>query len=99
LLTATKDEGRRTKGTEPHSSFVFRLSSFVIDLVADWEEIARRPATAPQSAAGPDNLAYVIYTSGSTGRPKGVAVPHAGIGRLAFAQIRAFGLGPGSRVL
>jgi amino acid adenylation domain-containing protein len=48
--------------------------SSVVDLVADWETIARQPATNPISAVRPDNLAYVLYTSGSTGRPKGVAI-------------------------
>ncbi|MBV9792200.1 MAG: amino acid adenylation domain-containing protein [Chloroflexi bacterium] len=52
-----------------------------------------------QLAVTPDQLAYVIYTSGSTGRPKGVLVPHRGIGNLAQAQIAAFDVRPGSRVL
>ncbi|WP_237478543.1 non-ribosomal peptide synthetase [Lichenibacterium dinghuense] len=47
----------------------------------------------------PSSLAYVIYTSGSTGRPKGVMVEHAGLANLALAQARAWGVGPGSRVL
>ncbi|MDB4951685.1 MAG: tycC3 [Gemmatimonadetes bacterium] len=51
------------------------------------------------SHAGPDNLAYVTYTSGSTGRPKGVMVAHGGLANLALAQVRAFGIGPQSRVL
>src|SRR6202041_2707029 len=32
-------------------------------------ELGRRPDTAPECRATPDNLAYVIYTSGSTGAP------------------------------
>jgi amino acid adenylation domain-containing protein/thioester reductase-like protein len=47
----------------------------------------------------PDDVAYVIYTSGSTGRPKGVVVGHRGIVNLCDAQIPAFDLTPGSRVL
>jgi len=51
----------------------------VVCLDAAWAEIARQPASAPASGAGPDNLAYVIYTSGSTGKPKGVMVRHGGV--------------------
>jgi len=47
----------------------------------------------------PGHPAYVIYTSGSTGRPKGVLVPHRGVCNVAAAQQRAFGVGPGDRVL
>ena len=47
----------------------------------------------------PRQLAYLIYTSGSTGRPKAVAVAHQGMPNLALAQARAFGIGPGDRVL
>jgi amino acid adenylation domain-containing protein len=46
-----------------------------------------------------DQLAYVLYTSGSSGRPKGVMVSHGGLVNMVTAQIRAFGLAPGRRVL
>ncbi len=68
-----------------------------LDAIA--ETLAGQPAGAPAAAVGPDDLAYVIYTSGSTGRPKGVMVAHRGVRNLAEAQARAFGAGPGSRVL
>ncbi|MFB9903358.1 non-ribosomal peptide synthase/polyketide synthase [Allokutzneria oryzae] len=47
----------------------------------------------------PSHSAYVIYTSGSTGRPKGVVVSHAGVASLSVAQMAAFEVGAGSRVL
>ncbi|HEX6290385.1 MAG TPA: amino acid adenylation domain-containing protein [Herpetosiphonaceae bacterium] len=71
----------------------------VVRLDADWPQIAQQRRDTPSSGAQPDNLAYMIYTSGSTGRPKGVLVPHRGLGNLAQAQIRAFGVTPDSRVL
>ncbi|MEO7330221.1 MAG: amino acid adenylation domain-containing protein, partial [Minicystis sp.] len=46
-----------------------------------------------------ESAAYVIYTSGSSGQPKGVVVEHRGLGNVAEVHKRAFGAGPGSRVL
>jgi amino acid adenylation domain-containing protein len=46
----------------------------VVDIVSDWPEIERQPATACGECGG--GLAYVIYTSGSTGTPKGVEIEH-----------------------
>jgi amino acid adenylation domain-containing protein/thioester reductase-like protein len=62
------------------------------------------PATAATGvpelpAPGPNRLAYRIYTSGSGGRPKGVDVEHRGLVPLLLAQIEAFDLRPGDRVL
>ena len=64
-------------------------------------ELAGYPATGSLPERRPDlaHPAYVIYTSGSTGRPKGVVVTHRGLASLSGAQVSAFGIGPGSRVL
>ncbi|QRN95171.1 non-ribosomal peptide synthase/polyketide synthase [Archangium violaceum] len=51
------------------------------------------------AAVGPGNVAYVIYTSGSTGQPKGVLVEHRGVCNLVSAEAKAYGVGPGSRML
>ena len=48
----------------------------VVALDRDWDEIASRPSTWPESGVVPHHLSYLIYTSGSTGKPKGVMVEH-----------------------
>ncbi|WP_345581317.1 amino acid adenylation domain-containing protein, partial [Nonomuraea rosea] len=64
-------------------------------LLMDDESPAAPVDRGGRSVAQP---AYVIYTSGSTGRPKGVLVSHTGVAGLVAGQIRALGVGPGSRV-
>jgi amino acid adenylation domain-containing protein len=71
----------------------------VVDLVADWDQIAQQPAENPESGAAPDNLAYMIYTSGSTGKPKGAMNSHRAIvNRLMWMQ-QEYGLTAADRVL
>jgi amino acid adenylation domain-containing protein len=54
---------------------------------------------APERApGGPDDMAYVYFTSGSTGRPRGIAGRHKGLDHFVDWEIRALGLGPGTRV-
>jgi amino acid adenylation domain-containing protein/non-ribosomal peptide synthase protein (TIGR01720 family) len=64
-----------------------------------WSEISQNSQDNPNSGVTASHLANLIYTSGSTGKPKGVMVEHKGLRNLAIAQIQAFGLDSGSRVL
>jgi amino acid adenylation domain-containing protein len=65
----------------------------VVDVHADAEAIAGRPAVNPQVEVTPEDVACVMFTSGSQGRPKGAVSPHRSIvGTLAakdFAQFAA----------
>ena len=61
--------------------------------------LAEQPIVCPPNQVTSANLAYVIYTSGSTGQPKGVLLEQQGLTNLAQAQIAAFGVQPGHRVL
>ncbi|MER5779990.1 amino acid adenylation domain-containing protein, partial [Streptomyces sp. NPDC002039] len=74
-------------------------AAVVVDLQADHDRIATRPATAPLPHPRPEDLAYVVYTSGSTGRPKGVLVTHTGFAGLAEAMTERMRITPDSRVL
>lgn len=47
----------------------------------------------------PQQQAYLLYTSGSTGKPKGVMVNHGGFVNMSTAQIAAFPVEAGDRVL
>ena len=48
----------------------------IIEIVGDWEQIAKEKANNLETNIAPEQLAYVIYTSGSTGKPKGVMIEH-----------------------
>ncbi|HEU0012282.1 MAG TPA: amino acid adenylation domain-containing protein, partial [Longimicrobium sp.] len=71
----------------------------LLDLRAEADAIAARPADDPRVPIAPGSLAYLVYTSGSTGLPKGVLVPHRGVPNLAAAQVRRWGVDARSRVL
>lgn len=79
---------------------VARQSAILPVLIDPGPEITdSAPPQTPEEGVAPNQLAYVIYTSGSTGTPKGVQIEHQGLTNLATAQIQAFGITPGHRVL
>jgi len=64
-----------------------RMDFQIIDLDAEWAEIAAQSTNSLDLKIAPDNLAYAIYTSGSTGTPKGAMNTHAAISnRLIWMQ-------------
>ncbi|MDY6946861.1 MAG: amino acid adenylation domain-containing protein [Pseudomonadota bacterium] len=85
--------------TELSRPDVSRIGRHVVNVDAEWEQIARCERSEPVSAVAPDNIAYLIYTSGSTGKPKGVLVQHRGLCNLSHALTRVFAIGPQDRVL
>lgn len=70
----------------------------VLEIDADWQEIARASVHNPTRKVAPENLAYVIYTSGSTGKPKGVLISHLSVCNHLIWMQRAFPLGPKDRL-
>jgi len=60
------------------------VTTRVIYLVSDWDQISLQDSSNTNVAVSPDNAAYVIYTSGSTGQPKGVIITHYNIVRLLY---------------
>jgi amino acid adenylation domain-containing protein/thioester reductase-like protein len=86
-----------TDGSTPVS--ILPHGGLLLGLDTGGEVLATEPRGNPELSVVGHHLAFVIYTSGSTGRPKGVLIQHAGLVNLAVAQLRAFGVRPGSRVL
>ncbi|MES2295470.1 MAG: amino acid adenylation domain-containing protein [Pseudomonadota bacterium] len=71
----------------------------VLCMDSAWPAPAVFDAEDADCLATAENLAYVIYTSGSSGGPKGVLLRHGGLCNLVQAQIAAFGVTAGQRVL
>lgn len=103
LRSIIADCGARILLTEPDMAAVSSEvgAARVIALDEEWERsvISRESGENLTDGAVAENLAYLIYTSGSTGRPKGVAVTHASLRHLVEAQVKAFRIGPDSKVL
>eukprot|EP00456_Euglypha_rotunda_P083551 TRINITY_DN82_c1_g2_i1.p1 TRINITY_DN82_c1_g2~~TRINITY_DN82_c1_g2_i1.p1 ORF type:complete len:1332 (+),score=300.42 TRINITY_DN82_c1_g2_i1:513-4508(+) len=76
--------------------YVERLAAFdgqVIDLMADWPQIASCSAARLELSPAEqrsNNLCYVIYTSGSTGKPKGVQLEHRNAMHLVQTEAARF---------
>ena len=78
---------------------LFPPTTRLVCLDTDATLIDEQPTHNLGTAVSPPQLAYVIYTSGSTGQPKGVLLEQGGLANLAQAQIQAFGVQAGDRVL
>jgi len=79
-------------------SFVARLPEHhakVVQIDADWAQIAREETENVESGVQPHHLAYVIYTSGSTGKPKGVMIEHRNVVNFFIGMDQRIGSEPG----
>ena len=75
-------------------------AKIILDQEALGKHLKGDARRAPEPARlSPSDLAYVIGTSGSRGYPKPVAVEHRGLVPMLEAQVAAFDLRPGDRVL
>jgi aspartate racemase len=100
LLVGTKDERRRTKDDVDNSdAAIVNRKSKIVNLDADWPQIAQAAAVGTVPEMRPDQLAYVIYTSGSTGRPKGVLITQQALATYAVVARAAYALRPDDRLL
>jgi amino acid adenylation domain-containing protein/non-ribosomal peptide synthase protein (TIGR01720 family) len=72
----TTDQAKQPSSQAANELSGLLVAQTVIDLRADWPQIAQAPHHAPASGVTAEHLAYIIYTSGSTGTPKGVMVEH-----------------------
>jgi amino acid adenylation domain-containing protein len=102
LAFMLSDSGVSALLTQTHLVEQLPLAEFaapVVQLDADWPQIAQQPGISPRVNVTADDLAYCIYTSGSTGRPKGVLVRHRGMINLAEVHKRKFDMREGKRVL
>ncbi len=103
LITATKDEGRRTKDDlEASQTPIVNRKSKIVNLAVDWPQIAQQSANAlayPLGGATPNNLASATVSAQAVGTPISLLVAHHQICDLATAQIRAADIRPASRVL
>lgn len=71
----------------------------IIDIDANWSQVAQQPSDNLTTAVTANNLAYVIYTSGSTGKPKGVQVTHRGVVNFLLSMQQEPGLHKHDRLL
>jgi amino acid adenylation domain-containing protein/non-ribosomal peptide synthase protein (TIGR01720 family) len=68
------------------------LTAQVVQIDADWSQIATKPSHNLERMVQGDHLAYVIYTSGSTGQPKGVQIPQSSVSNFLQAVQRVIGM-------
>jgi amino acid adenylation domain-containing protein/non-ribosomal peptide synthase protein (TIGR01720 family) len=79
-------------------TLIVHRTSKIVNLDADWHQIARLPATDVRSGVRADHLAYLIYTSGTTGQPKAVTVAHRNLVYTLAACHAQFPFRPGDHI-
>jgi amino acid adenylation domain-containing protein len=75
-------EDSKCKAIVAEEGLIKEMGSVTTDVILidrDWDEISKLDSSNLESNVTSDNLSYVIYTSGSTGKPKGVMVQHKNV--------------------
>ncbi|WP_420079023.1 amino acid adenylation domain-containing protein [Streptomyces sp. JL4002] len=85
LAGAVADSGAELLVTHRTTAVPFPVARR-LDLDAEADALAARPAHDPGLPVTGTDLACVMFTSGSTGRPKGVAVPHRALTTTYLGQ-------------
>ncbi len=97
ILLTQSHLNRDLTAIETWDSIVSKIK--LINLDADWDDIAQNKTVDLEIELSLTDLAYTIYTSGSTGHPKGVMNEHRGIYNRLLWMLEKLPLEQDDRVL